>query len=947
MTIERQAREQREQIERQVREQRERVERAAKEAQTRLRRQISEVERHAQAALASVREAERMEQRKRDLPITEPIDIRAKERIAEIEASRQTALAAGEKAKVEIEEAKAKDIAAVKAAEAKARTELEAAVRVAEREQKKAEAERAKARAKLKDFIKDDKLDLTAAVNAGFTKIEDYFGWDVTESDIDRALHPITITAEGVVVEGGKPIPISAIEKLGIMTITAEGIVIAGMPSKTEGEQAFNQLLIEGRISPDSRYVGYDEKTGEVEYEAPAPPLDYATIEEEFLALSNKDIHAYMMASETKPWMVPGVSLIPPKTLYKHFLPEDAKRDLLAYYVGKEVRPTITEILKPVLGMVPVVGTVMYWDEMSPTWRAISIALDVAILVPAARAGISALRGMRAPIRVGAANLAKMETKAANQMVLQLNKAYGKTVGSNYRAMIKAQTTYLKRLADVAELTRRGKSTTLAIRAAEKAERVLVDKARLFAGGIRYKPGFDSPAVAKMYNPEAFSHEMVLGTRSAIEGLSPKVNIKMLEQAVIKAESALKAAQAKWPTQPAKWSDLMFEHAIAQSKLAQAKIGGIQELYRKLLAARSAGKTELATELEAQIDKAIRSMEIEWGRGGMISLGKGGVAVAEPFAPTVAGVPVWSLAKPPTVLVPVVAGIVIAKIAVVSPYKTVTVTLPEFITLSASEIEARFGTKLNIYTEGEVIPAVEAMIWKSPAQMVAEAQAIAVEVYTEAAIQAATEAAIKAAAMNATAVEIKIAAETAAATQIKAITKTAVKTAVKTKVATKLKLKLRWKPKILIPPPLTAEAVAVRKKVYPDGTIVWRQGVFWKIIPPPYTLLKPISSRKPPAGVAVTKGTPQETLTFIGGVIPFADVAFDLGVVDGFIDVKNKRIVYTGYGLETDVGLRLPSPTKGLTLRYVRPVRKYRPRRKVREGTPARAGVIKIGPIKI
>ena len=97
--------------------------------------------------------------------------------------------------------------------------------------------------------------------------------------------------------------------------------------------------------------------------------------------------------------------------------------------------------------------------------------------------------------------------------------------------------------------------------------------------------------------------------------------------------------------------------------------------------------------------------------------------------------------------------------------------------------------------------------------------------------------------------------------------------------------------------------------------------MYWKIIPPPYNLKKPISSKAPPSGVKVFKGTPQETLTFIGGKLPFSNVSFDLGVVDGFIDVSKRTIVFKGEGEQTDVGIRVAGPTKGITLGAVRGVR--------------------------
>lgn len=119
------------------------------------------------------------------------------------------------------------------------------------------------------------------------------------------------------------------------------------------------------------------------------------------------------------------------------------------------------------------------------------------------------------------------------------------------------------------------------------------------------------------------------------------------------------------------------------------------------------------------------------------------------------------------------------------------------------------------------------------------------------------------------------------------------------------------------------------KKEYPDGTIAFKMGEtkkgdVYKIIPPPYTMSKPITSKHPPKGMTKTKGTPQETLTFIGGKVPFQNVSFDLGVTDGFIDVKAKKIKFTGGGQKTNVGTRIESTTKGVSLSKVNPGSKMR-----------------------
>jgi hypothetical protein len=148
-------------------------------------------------------------------------------------------------------------------------------------------------------------------------------------------------------------------------------------------------------------------------------------------------------------------------------------------------------------------------------------------------------------------------------------------------------------------------------------------------------------------------------------------------------------------------------------------------------------------------------------------------------------------------------------------------------------------------------------------------------------------------------------------------------------------------------PTLPADTASITQKEYPDGTIVWNMGEIkrgpeYKIIPPPYTLLKPISSKYPPKGMTKTKGTPQETLTFIGGKVPFENVSFDLGVTDGFIDVKAKTIRFTGHGRQTNVGTRIESTTKGLALKHNPPLM-TRPRLERVSARPRRGKLVSQG----
>jgi len=206
-------------------------------------------------------------------------------------------------------------------------------------------------------------------------------------------------------------------------------------------------------------------------------------------------------------------------------------------------------------------------------------------------------------------------------------------------------------------------------------------------------------------------------------------------------------------------------------------------------------------------------------------------------------------------------------------------------------------------------------------------------VLTESVVQAAKLAATEAMAEGKSKLDTDLAINTAVETIIQTITnpqvQTAVRshslpivktflqsltqTAVKTPTKTTTKTKKKW-PTFIPPLPGGGAHTPTTIKKLKEGTICWKQGIWWKIIPPPYSILKPISSKTPPSGVVRLKGTPQQTLTFIGGVIPFKDVSFDLGVVDGFIDVKTKTINFTGKGMKTDVGSRIPDSGQGLSI---------------------------------
>jgi hypothetical protein len=112
-----------------------------------------------------------------------------------------------------------------------------------------------------------------------------------------------------------------------------------------------------------------------------------------------------------------------------------------------------------------------------------------------------------------------------------------------------------------------------------------------------------------------------------------------------------------------------------------------------------------------------------------------------------------------------------------------------------------------------------------------------------------------------------------------------------------------------------------KKEGFPAGTITWKQGMFWKVIPPPYDKDRPISMFDPPKDAVNTdvtgEGTAYKTLQILGDKVP-KDVRVDLGWTDVYIttdiETKKPRIQYLQGGLETNVGSREPSNYKGMTI---------------------------------
>lgn len=951
--------------ERQAQTARAEVQEKAETRQAEIRKQRGQVEREAQAAMAKAREISRKEDRKAVLPFTKPRDLGTASYIASVESVRRQAQKTGEDAKVAVTKVRDDYFEQVDKWQAEAKADIDKQLKDIQAEIAKsvvnAEAEIAKQQAEALSGIKDWETKATAEIEDFETNNVklDTGEWVSTDTfnqlppDYQETLKAVGVDAfnkkvnaeiadfEATNIEIKPDVWVTKDEWSNLSPTQQEEVKATGQYTiiPKDGDEVFNQLKTEGKIPDNAILDDYDSETGEVTYTALKT------------SLSTDDIMKYWneLSAAQQQIQINGALGKNVRVHYKDFNElTDKERDEVMKYYTQSMLPYQTkdtqffkdtweqqkiQLKDAAIGLIPVYGTIYHWDKMSPTWRGISIALDIITVIPlikAAGQGIKAaalaIKTKISPIKTAATTLAKAEVAASDDMARILRQAYStptkvsgvstlnRELANSYTDMMKAQSNYLQKLADQAELLRKGKvvpaklqtaivgtETKLRIAASNFVSKLYNANSQL--RGIKDIPvRFDSPEIVRLMN--SLPTEMVQNSKMAIAALQLKsTNIKALTGAVNTAEAALKAAQTKYPTDPSKWVDLMYELTKAQGRLAQAKAGSVNTLYENLLKARSAGKVVEAAKLERQLANAVNSMEVEWGRLGFNTGGRVGVITTKPLSPPSVAPP-----KAPAIGTKIPVSQAAARVVTLlsstdaetlQEWATApgTISTPEVVE-AAREI-ARTLPKVKGVTTPEVIALTEAALRES----------------IKASLEGKTAEEIRAQTIDAVKPIIEEWLDTATITQTeaKAMTSTAVKTA--TKVATDLKLTSKIKRTLAIPEAKGAD----KRPKYPRGTIAWKMGETkrgdeWKIIPPPYTLLKPISSTTPPRGVRKTKGTPQETLTFIGGKMPFKNVSFDLGVTDGFIDVKARTIKFTGEGEKTDVGTRRPETTKGISL---------------------------------
>jgi len=551
----------------------------------------------------------------------------------------------------------------------------------------------------------------------------------------------------------------------------------------------------------------------------------------------------------------------------------------------------------------------------------LNVGLDLFVVIPIARMTILGVKNTIGATAKGAVKQAvAVEAKIVKDAVKAMRKSYGRGVADSLKKVSQLQATYLRRLTKLERLKVKGKPTTRQLKATLQMENKLRVAAGNFVNEVRKAQtrltrkgkvgaGFDSPEVARAFY--SMPEELIRHTKGALQAITkPKIkkSVKQLKADVAKAEAALNAAKAKTTWDAAQWVDLVDNLMKKQAILSLKQSGGLAKIHQELIRTQqqlSRVKARMRTpgvkftakqrrelkirelNLERQqldlINKlraGIKIMEVDWGRGGVIT-GRGGVATA--IRPRV--VPT-RLTGGAAVVAPTTATMTTAQAAAraaltAAVVRVVGEPIPEVVEITKG------------LTDVEIIKAVE----KATTRAIRAAEKLALKPSTKAelatkqklapaiakVVKAALDRAVKAAP------SAKIAA--ALQTKIAPITKAAVKVGVK--VAEKVARLPVPKPKLIprLPPRKTdkEKRKIIRKST---GAIAWRHGELhgkdvWHIGIYPYTSEEhyfTVVGRKPQnATIIKGPGSARQSIKLLYGVAPPKTVRGDVGFFDFII----------------------------------------------------------------
>ena len=258
------------------------------------------------------------------------------------------------------------------------------------------------------------------------------------------------------------------------------------------------------------------------------------------------------------------------------------------------------------VGLVPIVGTVLLWNQMEPEWKAVSVAADALFLLgPLVRAGTWAVKGLsQVP---GAARVSRVlgaEGLAAKRVLNELSKI-DPELARQQKAVIEARSTYATRLLDQAKaeanLSRLKKYIGRTNPQAEGLKDLTahVDKARRAAKaakaalgqqGDNYVQALQRSKIQQFKDDprlvsdlSRMSRQIVAQTEDVVADVLGKgKGLKEARAALATATQRLNEAQKRWPGNSTKWSDYLSDQIKAEADLFSVRIGSVEKQGRAL-----------------------------------------------------------------------------------------------------------------------------------------------------------------------------------------------------------------------------------------------------------------------------------------------------------------------------------------------------------------------------
>lgn len=869
---ERQAQEAISETERQAQAARTQAQQEAETRQAQIRKQRGTAEREAQAAMAKARRAQAIESRKVVLPFTKPRDLGTVSYIASVEAARKQAHKTGEDAKVavtkvrddyfkQVDKARDNAVADIQKQKAGIVTDIQTQLANYNADITKQIAQLNSGidgwEAESKTAIQKAQADYEAAVKAALNRD----GTDVFADMKDKGLIPANAVYD------------SYDKTTGQLNYTT--------PDIRSGQEIFADLQSQNEIPPTATYESYDSNTGEVNYNVQIPNFGssiFKRMQTKGEIPKDATFISYNSKDRTVTYFVAGAGTTTiPETTGATPAPDNSVTTSTSSSTVQSQGST-----NVVAGVLTASATVMTLTKVGagvvtvptpPTWAIGGILLATAIII-----GVIERHRIAAGIKniidsvKGETSEGKSATQASDAVITNDDGSVALTI-QQFTATPQ---------------TKKGtiEGIPLAQQKAGDIKDYFPEIKPLETKTILEQERFQPEGVEKIKGPPT----VIIRDPFDVPELRVKAsNILIAATAVQTAANSIQTATKTIPMTREQWSRI--EEALRQGKVTEGK-----KIIESL--AKKAGTPEIARNLTEAYREYLRKKAIlDAARKAYVaSLNPQPIKGRGSTAAMAAAIGVWLTQD-------IIQGEILKALNRGESMESAMAKAQAKI----REVSEQLGLtqqQINAATATVVYQAALSSMTQEAIKAASQAQT---EGLTATQIKTQTLTATKAAAR--TAVQNAVATQSLTQTQARALENELTRVAEQVAELT-TKLKLPELPK--------GEAAKLEKDRYPDGTIVWRMGKtdgdVYKIIPPPYTMLKPITSKHPPKGMTKTKGTPQETLTFIGGKLPFKNVSFDLGVTDGFIDVKSRTIKFTGRGQETNVGTRIESTTKGVAL---------------------------------